>query len=107
MRPGRFVLEVLIALYRFRLHVLLVGVLIAAAYFWVDIDPAREYGFGGGVLHGFFGFQNLILSWFTDHAYWAPLNSGRGYTTGYYVGLFVLPFLVRTTIEVILYVVKG
>lgn len=102
----RLVLDVLIELYRQRLVLLLVAILIAIAFFWVEIDPSREYGFGGGVLHGFFGFQNLILSWFTDHAYWAPLNTGRGYTTGFYVGLFVIPFLIRNTIRAALFILR-
>lgn len=102
----RFVLDVLVALYRLRLHLLLVAVLIAIAYFWVEIDPSREYGFGGGVLHGFFGMQNLILFCFTDREVWAPLNTGHGYTAGFYVGLFVLPFLVRNLIHATLYMLK-
>lgn len=103
----RFVLDVLTVLFRLRLVLLLVAVLIAIAYFWVEIDPAREYSFGGGVLHGFFGFQNLILFCFTEREVWAPTNTGRGYTAGFYVGLFVLPFLVRNTIRAVLYVLKG
>lgn len=106
MRPGRLVLEVLRALYQLRLAVLLVALLIAIAYFWAEIDPAREYGFGGGVLHGFFGIQNTILFCFTDREIWAPLNTGRGYTAGFYVGLFVIPFLVRNLIRALLYLVK-
>ena len=107
MRPGRLVLEVLRALYQLRLALLLVAVLIAIAFFFVAIDPSHEYGFGGGVLHGFFGFQNLILFCFTEREFWAPLNTGRGYTVGYYVGLFVLPFLVRNTIRAIIYILKN
>ena len=107
MRPGRIVLEVLRALYRLRLVLLLAALLIAIAYFWVDIDPSREYGFGGGVLHGLFGIQNTILFCFTDREVWAPLNTGRGYTVGFYVGLFVLPFFVRNTIRAITYILKN
>lgn len=107
MRPGRLVLEILRVLYQLRLALLLIALLIAIAYFWVDIDPAREYGFGGGVLHGFFGIQNTILFCFTDREVWAPVNTGRGYTAGFYVGLFVLPFLVRNTIRAILYMLKN
>lgn len=103
----RFFLEVLVTLYRLRLLVLFALLLIAVAWFWVEIDPAREYGFGGGVLHGLFGIQNTILFCFTDREVWAPLNTGRGYTAGFYVGLFVLPFLVRTTIDVIVYMLKS
>jgi asparagine N-glycosylation enzyme membrane subunit Stt3 len=89
------------------LVLLLLAALIAIAYFWVEINPAREYGFGGGVLHGFFGVQNLILFCFTEREVWAPTNTGRGYTAGFYVGLFVLPFLIRNTIRAILYVLKN
>lgn len=107
MRPGRFILEVLIALYRLRLVLLFCVLLFVVAWFWVVIDPAREYGFGAGVLHGFFGVQNAVLSWFSDHLYWAPLNTGRGYTAGFYVGLFVVPFLIRNVIRVIVILVRG
>src|SRR5215210_5622937 len=99
----RFVLDVLTVLFRLRLVLLLVDVLVAIAFFWVEIDPTREYGFGAGVLHGFFGFQNLILFCFTEREVWAPVNTGRGYTAGFYVGLFVIPFLVRNTIRAIIY----
>jgi hypothetical protein len=88
------------------LVLLLAAILMAIAFFWVDIDPTREYGFGGGVLHGFFGFQNLILFCFTEREVWAPTNTGLGYTAGFYVGLFVLPFLVRNLIRAIIYVLK-
>jgi hypothetical protein len=103
----RFVLDVLTVLIQMRLVLLLVAVLIAIAFFWVDIDPSREYGFGGGVLHGFFGMQNLILFCFTDREVWAPLNTGHGYTAGFYVGLFVVPFLFRNLIRAIIYVLKN
>lgn len=86
---------------------LLLAALFAVAFFWAEIDPAREYGFGGGVLHGFFGVQNLILSWPTGREIWAPTNTGRGYTAGFYVGLFVIPFLTRNLIRAILFVLKG
>ena len=89
------------------LALLLLAAFFAVAFFWVEIDPGREYGFGGGVLHGFFGVQNLILFCFTDREVWAPTNTGRGYTAGFYVGLFVLPFLVRNTIRAIIYVLKN
>ena len=106
-RLGRLVLDVLLVLFRLRLVLLLVAVLIAITYFWVDIDPSREYGFGGGVLHGFFGMQNLILFCFTEREVWAPTNTGGGYTAGFYVGLFVLTFLVRNLIRAIIYVLKN
>jgi hypothetical protein len=89
------------------LALLLIAVIFAIAFFWVEIDPAREYAFGGGVLHGFFGFQNLVLFCFTEREVWAPLNTGRGYTAGFYVGLFVLPVLVRNIIRAIFFVLKG
>lgn len=103
----RFIRDILIGLYRLRLLLLLTLLLIAIAFFWVEIDPSREYGFGGGVLHGFFGIQNLILFCFTEREVWAPTNTGRGYTAGFYVGLFVLPFLIRNTIRATLYVLKN
>jgi hypothetical protein len=103
----RFVLDILTVLFRFRLILLLVAILFAIAFFWAEIDPSREYGFGGGVLHGFFGVQNLILSWPTGREIWAPTNTGRGYTAGFYVGLFVIPFLTRNLIRAILFVLKG
>jgi hypothetical protein len=103
----RFILEVLRAIYHLRLFLFLATVFVAIAYFWVEIDPSREYGFGGGVLHGFFGIQNTILFCFIDREVWAPMNTGRGYTVGFYVGLFVLPFLVRNLIRAILYMLKN
>ena len=106
-RLGRLVLDVLVVLFRFRLVLLLVAILIAIAYFCAEIDPAREYGFGGGVLHGFFGMQNLILFCFTQREVWAPTNTGRGYTAGFYVGLFMLPVLVRNLIRAVLFILKG
>ena len=106
-RLGRLILDVLVVLYRLRQILLLLAILVAIAYFWVEIDPAHEYGFGGGVLHGFFGVQNLILFCFTEREAWAPVNTGRGYTAGFYAGLFVLPVLTRNLIRAILYVRKG
>jgi hypothetical protein len=106
-RLSRLVLDILIVLFRLRLVLLLVAVLLAITYFWVDIDPSHEYGFGGGVLHGFFGIQNTILFCFTDREVWAPLNTGRGYTAGFSVGLFVLPFLTRNLIRAIIYMMKN
>lgn len=103
----RFVLDFLTVLFRFRLVLLLLAILFAIAFFWAEIDPAREYGFGGGVLHGFFGVQNLILAWPTGREIWAPTNTGRGYTAGFYVGLFVIPFLTRNLIRAILFALKG
>lgn len=103
----RFLGLVLIELYRLRLLLLLVALLVVIAWFCAEIDPAREYGFGGGVLHGFFGVQNAILFCFTGREIWAPLNTGGGYTAGFYVGLFVIPFVIRNTLEVILYALKN
>jgi len=105
-RLGRLVLNVLAALYRFRLFLLLLAILFAIALFWAEIDPAREYGFGGGVLHGFFGVQNLLLSWPTGREIWAPTNTGREYTAGFYVGLFVIPFLIRNMIRAALFILR-
>ncbi len=106
-RLGRLVLDIFVVLFRLRLVLLLLAALFAVAFFWVEIDPAREYGFGGGVLHGFFGFQNLILSWPTGREVWAPSNTGHGYAGGFYVGLFVLPVLTRNLIRAVLYALKN
>jgi len=106
-RVGQLVLEVVTTLFRMWPVLLLIAFIFAIAFFWVEIDPAHEYAFGGGVLHGFFGIQNLILSWFTGREVWAPLNTGRSYTAGFWVGLFVLPFLTRNIIRAILFVLKG
>ncbi|MES1240806.1 MAG: hypothetical protein ABUT39_04240 [Acidobacteriota bacterium] len=99
---GRF----LAALFQAWPHLLLIAILIAVAFFWVEIDPVREYGFGSGVLHGFFGMQNLILFCFTDHEFWAPSNTGRGYTAGFYVGLCLIPAVIRTTLEIVVFILK-
>ena len=88
------------------LVLLLIAILFAIAFFWAEIDPAREYGFGAGVLHGFFGVQNAILSWFTGREVWAPLNTGRGYTAGFWVGLLVIPFLTRNIIRALLFILR-
>jgi hypothetical protein len=103
---GQFVFEFLTLLRRMWPHLLMVAVLIGVAFFWVEIDPGREYGFGAGVLHGFFGIQNLILSWFTGREVVAPSISGRGYTVGFGVGLFAVPFLIRNTLEIVFFVIK-
>jgi hypothetical protein len=105
-RIGRFLVEALTILFRMWPALLLVAAVFVAAFFWAEIDPAREYGFGGGVLHGFFGIQNTIFFWFTEREVWAPSNTGRGYTAGFYVGLFVLPFLTRNIIRAIIYVLR-
>jgi hypothetical protein len=85
-------------------YFLMVFLLFVAAYFWVEINPARQYGFGAGILHGFFGVQNLVLSWFTERDVWAPANTGRGYTAGFWIGLFVVPFLVRNILRVVFFI---
>jgi hypothetical protein len=103
---GRFVFQCLVVLVRMWPHLLVMAALLVVAFFWVVIDPVREYGFGGGVLHGFFGMQNLILFCFTDHELWAPSNTGRGYTAGFYVGLFLIPAVIRTTIEIVVFILK-
>jgi hypothetical protein len=100
------VLEALRVLIQMRRVLLLVAVIFAIAFFFVEIDPSHEYGFGGGVLHGLFGFQNLVFFCFTEREVWAPLNTGRGYTVGFYLGVFVVPFLIRNTIRAILYMLK-
>jgi hypothetical protein len=105
-RVGRFLWEVFTILCRMWPYVLMVFLLFAAAFFWVEIDPAREHGFGAGILHGFFGVQNLVLSWFTEREVWAPVNTGRGYTAGFWIGLFVVPFLVRNTLGAVIFILR-
>ena len=78
----------------------------AAAFVWGEIDPAREHGFGGGVLHGFFGMQNMVFFCFTDREVFAPVNTGRGYTAGFWIGLFVVPFVVRNILGAAIYVLR-
>lgn len=106
MRLGRFVAEVLTVLFRMRFILLVLAILVAIAFFVARIDPTHQYGFGGGVLHGFFGVQNMILWLFTRREIWAPMNTGRGYTAGFYAGVFVLPFLVRNTIRAALSILR-
>lgn len=103
---ARFVFQCLVVLVRMWPYLLVMAGLLAVAFFWVVIDPMREYGFGGGVLHGFFGMQNLVLFCFTDHEYWAPSNTGRGYSAGFYIGLFVIPAVIRNTIEIAVMILK-
>lgn len=103
---GQFILESLTVLFRMWPVLLLVAALFAVAFFWVEIDPTREYGFGGGVLHGLFGVQNLILAWPTGREVWAPSNTGRSYTWGFYVGLFVVPFLTRNIIRGVIFILR-
>ena len=106
MRVGRFVGEVLTVLFQMRFIFLALVILVAIAFFVARIDPTREYGFGGGVLHGFFGIQNSILWLFTRREIWAPVNTGRGYTAGFYAGVFVLPFLTRNTIRAAIFIFR-
>ena len=103
---ARFVFQCLVVLVRMWPYLLVMAVLLVVAFFWVEIDPVREYGFGGGVLHGFFGMQNLVLFCFTDREVWAPSNTGRGYTAGFYIGLFLIPALIRNTIEIVVLILR-
>lgn len=99
---GRF----LVTLIQMWPYLLVMAALLVVAFFWVEIDPVREYGFGAGLLHGFFGMQNLILFCFTDHEFWAPSNTGRGYTAGFYIGLFFIPAVIRNTLEIVVFVLR-
>lgn len=105
-RAGRLLWAVVTVLCRMWPHVLMIALLLAAAFFWGEIDPVREHGFGAGILHGFFGMQNLVLSWFTEREVFAPANTGRGYTAGFWTGLFVVPFLVRNVLGALLFILK-
>jgi hypothetical protein len=102
----RFILDVLIVLIRLWPVYPLLILLFLIAFFWVDIDPAHTYGFAGAMAHGFFCVQNGILALFTGRHVWAPLNTGGWYTAGYMVGTTVLPFTVRTILEVIIALLK-
>lgn len=64
------------------------------------IDPAITYGFGGGIKHGFFGVQNGIISLFSEREYYAPLHTGA-YLWGYWVGLFLIPGIIKIIFEVL------
>lgn len=69
--------------------------MLGLAYFVAGISPDYSYGFGSGVLHGFFVLQNYLLSFFDHRHTRAPLNSGFGYAAGYYIGFLVIPLLIE------------
>lgn len=75
-------------------------VLFVVAYYWVRIDPARTYGFGGGIAQGYVWLHNWILSWFDGRAVWAPQNSGAWYTLGFVFGV-LLPLVIDNLFRVI------
>lgn len=81
--------------------------LVLFTYFWVIIDPARTYGFGSAILHGFFWYQNAFLAIFTSREYWAPLNTGWGYNIGFFIGLIVIPFIIKTSLEILVMILRG
>ena len=64
------------------------------------IDPAITYGFWPGIKHGFFAVQNGFISLFTGREYYAPLVTS-GYRWGYWIGLFLIPGLIRLVFEVL------
>jgi hypothetical protein len=104
---ARFLIEVIIILVKLWPHWLFIAFLFLIAYFWIIIDPAHTYGFGGAILHGLFWFQNAVLALFTEREYWAPLNTGWGYQIGFVIGVAVIPFIVKTSLEIIVEVLRG
>lgn len=103
----RFFGDVIFILIKNPLWVVLVALLFILAYFWAEIEPERSYGFGGALLHGLFWTQNAILSLFTGRYLWAPANTGWSYTAGFIVGTTVIPWFIRTVIEVAVHVARG
>lgn len=71
--------------------------ILAANVAW--IDPEQTYGFGGGIKHGFFAVQNGIIGLFTGREYEAPLHT-KGYRWGYWLGLFLIPGLIKVFFEI-------
>lgn len=76
------------------------------AFFWVKIDSSQTYGFGSAIGHGVFWIHNGILSLFTEREVWAPINTGIWYNLGFIAGSVVFPFLVRTTIQIMVLYLK-
>lgn len=103
----RLLLEIILVAIRLWPYFLFVALLFLIAYFWVVIDPTYTYGFGSAILHGFFWFQNGILALFTGREYSAPLNTGWGYTIGFFTGLVVIPFIIRTGLEILVMILRG
>ena len=86
-------------LYFMFLFMLVLIMFILAAYTaW--IDPATTYGFWPGIKHGFFAVQNGFIGLFTGREYYAPLFRS-GYRWGYWVGLFLIPGLIKLVFEVL------
>ncbi len=86
-------------LYFLFLFVLAFIMFILAAYTaW--IDPAITYGFWPGIKHGFFAVQNGFIGLFSGREYYAPLVTG-GYRWGYWIGLFLIPGIIRIVFEVL------
>jgi hypothetical protein len=102
----RLLLEIIIIAIRLWPFWLLAALLILFAYFWVIIDPTHTYGFGSAILHGFFWYQNAFLAIFTEREYSAPLNTGWGYNIGFFIGLIVIPFIIKTSLEIVIMIVR-
>lgn len=64
------------------------------------IDPAITYGFWSGIKHGFFAMQNGIIGLFSGREYYAPQQTGW-YRWGYWVGLFLIPGIIKIIFEVL------
>lgn len=86
------------------LFVLTVIMFILATYIaW--IDPTITYGLRGGIKHGFFAVQNGIISLFSGREYYAPLHTGW-YRWGYWIGLFLIPGLIKIILEILAAIVE-
>jgi hypothetical protein len=99
--------DVIIILIKNPLWLALVAALFMLAYFWARIEPEQSYGFGGALLHGLFCTQNAVLSLFTGRYLWAPVNTGWGYTAGFMIGATVIPWFIRTALELIIQLARG
>lgn len=71
------------------------AVLLLIAFWGVRINPEASYGFGGGVLHGLFWYQNAILSLFTPRLAVAESFNRWPYQLGFFLGLLSAPLLWR------------
>jgi hypothetical protein len=93
--------EIIVTAFRLWPLFLEAAVLLLIAYFGVNIDPAQVYDFRDALLHGAFWYQNVFLALFTDHLYYAPLNTGLSYRLGFIIGMLALPALISVTVQII------
>jgi hypothetical protein len=88
---GRFVVN-LLELLRLIWPVLVeAAILLVIAYWWVKIEPTQTYGFGKALVHGFFWWQNALVSLWQPRAIKALLNVGFWYEVGFFIGAIVFP----------------